>query len=856
MKNNFVHLHCHSHYSLLDGLASPSELAERVAELGQSAVAITDHGNMYGAIDFYTSCMERGIKPIIGYEGYVAPFSRYDKESKKGDITAHHITLLAKNSVGYHNLLFLSTRGYTEGFYYKPRIDMELIRLHHDGLVCLSGCMYSLFSRGVISRMFDDRGYVLLMQDIFGDDFYLECQDHGLTEQKIYKDFLLSQYKNQTVATNDVHYIKQNDAKAHEALLCIGTGTHIYDEKRMRFTSDQLYMKSREEMQELFPAVWLDKTQEISDKCGLEIKLHKTVHIHNPEYAYERLKEECDAIVIGMPEKYLERYKNELEAIRKTGYSEYLLVVSDFIKFALSSNIPIGSGRGSSAGSLVCFLLGITKIDPIQYGLLFERFINTERNEPPDIDVDVSQARRGEIIEYLKNEYGKDKVSQIVTFGSMKTKAAIKDVCRVLQLPFGLGDKICKLIPEPWEGAMKDVWLNDTICTQLIDTIGEEKTNQLFSIATKIEGRLRHSSTHAAGIVISSTPLIENMPLCTKNDTVLTQYDMYGVEKLGLLKFDVLGLRTLDVIYESSRYAGINHDNIPLDDHYVYSQIQRGETFGIFQYEGWGYTKFIKKMQPRNFDHLIALGALYRPGPMASGMADEYVRIMNLGENQHLSHLDGITDDTYGILLYQEQVMQATVKYAGFTLNEADILRKAMGKKDAYLMASVLSSLHDKLIKKGHKKEFADDLVNKINKFARYGWNKAHAVAYAMLSYKTAYLKFTYPTEFFCALLNSELDDGDRIREILVEATTYKVKIAPPRINISSVKFLLHSGIIYAGLLSIKGIGSKACGAIIEEREKNGEYMHADDLRRRIPPKKLNVTMLRILTESGVFDVT
>ena len=843
MIDNFVSLHNHSHYSLLDGLASPAELADRAVELKQPALALTDHGNMSGVIDFYTACKERGIKPIIGYEAYVAPNSRFDKASKKGDITAYHLTLLAKNEIGYKNLIQLATKGYTEGFYYKPRIDMELLKLHSVGIICLSGCIYSQLCRGILNLRsgFDVNGYIIEMVNIFnnGSDFYIEIQDHGLPEQKEYKQYLLK-YINpfNIVATNDVHYLRQEDAKAHDALICIGTGTHIYNEKRLRFPTDQLYIKSRKEMEELFPKEWLDNTLEIADKCNLEIPLHRKVHIHNPKVALKKLKEECDERIKGTGGQYKERYQMELTAIEKTGYAEYLLVVADIMRFARLNNIPIGSGRGSSAGSLVCYLLGITEIDPLHYGLLFERFINIERVEPPDVDVDISQARRQEVINYIRNEYGENRVAQIIAFGSMKAKATIRDVFRVLQLGAKETNIVCKMIPELFEGTIDDIAQNEKVVNYLLGEMRPELVHELFEIARKIEGRLRHSSTHAAGIVISDVPLTDLTPLCKKEDTILTQYDMYSMEKLGLLKFDILGLRTLDVIDEACKYTGIKKQDIPLDDYYTYSQLRHGETFGVFQYEGYGYTKFIQRMQPQNFNHLIALGALYRPGPIASGMADEYVNAMH---GQYSSHLDGITDDTYGILLYQEQVMQAVVKYAGFTMNEADHLRKAIGKKDQALMDIMLTKIGD------------TELKEKIVTFARYGWNKAHAVSYALLSYQTAYLKFNYSTEFFCALLNSEIGDNERVQRIIAEACQYKVKIAPPNINISEVKFKLQDKVIYMGLLAIKGVGAKACEAILDERDK-GEYKNAADLRSRIPPKKLNSAMIKALIEGKSFD--
>lgn len=820
----------------------------------QNAIALTDHGNIFGAVDFFVACKERGIKPIIGMEAYVAPESRLIKESKKGDITAYHLTLLAKDQIGYQNLIQLSSRGFLEGFYYKPRIDMEILKLHSKGLICLSGCIYSMLSRTVLSKAEDNiiKAYMGAMFDIFGPDFYVEVQDHGIPEQKIYKEWLLQNKANLfAVASNDVHYIRQKDARAQEALLCIGTGTHIYDEKRMRFPSDQLYLKSEKEMLKLFPKEWVDRTQEIADQCNVEIELHRKTHIHDPEQAFNKLKEECDGRIGNMDKEHRERYEKELAAIKRTGYAEYLLVVADYISYCRSCGIPIGSGRGSSAGSLICYYMGITEIDPITYGLLFERFINVERVEPPDIDVDVSQERRQEVITYLKNEYGEDRCTQIIAFGSLKAKAVIKDVCRVLQLPFLLGERICRIIGEPFEGTIDDIAQMDNIIALLRAHLDQQQLEDFFYIARKLEGRLRHSSTHAAGVVISDVPLTRVIPLCKREDLILSQYDMYTIERLGLLKFDVLGLRTIDVIFETCGYIGAQHQNIPLNDSLTYQSLANGDTFGVFQYEGYGYTKFIKRMRPQNFDHLIALGALFRPGPLDSGMAEDFVNRMH---GAKYTSLDPILDDTYGILLYQEQVMHMAVKLAGFTMNEADTLRKAIGKKDKELMDAVLKKFADGMAKHGYDYEFREDIINRIITFARYGWNKAHAVSYALLSYKTAYLKFNYSTPYFCALLNSEIGDNDRVREIMANAVQYKVKIQSPKINISDKKFALHDGIIYGGLLAIKGIGTKACEAIVNERNAHGAFEDATDLRKRIPPKNLNSSMMKALIESKVFD--
>ena len=847
----FNHLHCHSHYSLLDGLASPEELIKRAVELKQTALALTDHGNMFGAIEFYTTCKEYGIKPIIGMEAYVAPIECTDKKSKKGEMVYYHITILAKNEEGYQNLIKLATLGYTLGFYYKPRIDIHLLRQYKEGLIILSGCMQGLMSRFILADEFNmARATILDFEKWFGDNFYLELQDMGIPGQDKICEFLQKRIGHvNPVVTNDVHYINKEDARAHDALLCIGTGKNIYDDKRLRIPSDEMYLKSEETMLMDFSKSAVERSAEIADRCDLEIKLNRNMHITKPQIAFFTLKEKCDAQIHKYPKSYQARYDKELEAIQTTGYAEYLLVVADFMEFARHNAIPVGSGRGSSAGSIVCYLLGITEIDPITNGLIFERFINKERIEPPDIDVDVCQARRGEIIEYLKNEYGWDRVAQIVSFGSMKTKQAIRDTCRVLQISYMVGEKITKMIPISTESV--DAFFNRAdikdVLPKLLDT---GLIQDLHQISRKIEGRLRHSSTHAAGVVIANCPLTDVVPLCkkAKDDGLLVQYDMYSISKIGLLKFDILGLKTITVINETCQLADIDKHKIPLDDSYTYVMLQRGNTFGIFQYAGWGYTRFIKEMQPRSFNDLIHLGALFRPGLLDSGMAQEYIERMH-GKQYDL--LDPSLLETYGIILYQEQVMNMAVKYAGFTMNKADILRKAIGKKDKDLMDTILRQFKNGMQKNKHNKEFIDKMVDTIITFARYGWNKAHAVSYALLSYQTAFLKFNYSTEFFCALLNSDIANKDKLREILIEATKYKVKVKPPHVNISDIKFNMRGRELYAGLLSIKGIGEKVCQAIVIERHTHGKFKDQDDLRKRIPKKALNIVAFKALIAAG-----
>lgn len=833
--SDFVHCHLHTHYSLLDGLSSPAELIEKAHSFGQPAISMTDHGNMHGAIEFYKKCKDIGIKPIIGMEAYIAPKSRLDKKAKKGEITAHHITLLAMNNEGYKNLMTLSTLGYTEGFYYKPRIDHEILFKYNAGIICLSGCL-----AGVLAKHSKTNNtpyaidYIGKMAAIFGDRFYLEAMHHNIHEQLLLNDNLRGYNKRRgvpIVATNDVHYTYKEDAFPHETLLCIGTASLLSNEKRFKFPTQEFWLKDHVDMVKLLPKEWVERSCEIAERCDVDIQLGRPHLVRGHAGGFSQLETMCKTLIHGYPTEYERRMEYELKAIKRTGYGEYLLVVADFIKFAKAQGIPIGSGRGSSAGSLVCFLLGITNIDPIKYGLLFERFINPERNEPPDIDVDVCQRRRGEIIDYLRHEYGSANVAQIVTFGTLKTKAVFRDVGRAFGLTFPTVNAICKVLGDHYDGNVTQALLRPEV-RKYLDKINLDK---FAHACRRIEGKMRHSSTHAAGVVISSTALIDLTPLWKKpsSDDLITQYDMHGIEALGLLKFDVLGLRTLTVIHRVCKHLGMDPNDIPLEDSYTYKQLRRGETFGVFQYEGWGYTKFIKRMRPQNFEHIIALGALFRPGTLDSGTADQYLERMHGGGWQSN---DDFLQETYGIMLYQEQVMQKVVKYAGFTMPQADRLRKAISKKDSTIMNEMLKQMH------GVSQSFKDDIIT----FAKYGWNKAHAVSYALLSYQSAYLKYNHPTPFFCELLNSELKDSKRLVRIYGEAKRYDIPIRGADVNISDVEFKIHDGEVYAGLQSIKGVGEGASFAIVAER-RQGVFADAEEFRSRVPKKAVNKTVFESL---------
>lgn len=855
---SFTHLHTHSHYSLLDGLASPEELVVKAKKLGQTTIALTDHGNMSGIFEFYQACMKHDIKPILGYEAYVAPKSRHDKKAKKGEKTSDHLVLLAKDITGYHNLLQLATIAYTEGFYYKPRIDYEMLGIHKDGLICMSACVAGAIPRAILAEdMQRVKLHVTTLRRLFGDDFYLEVQDHGIEEQAITNKWITDNHADiKVVATNDAHYCEPYDARVHDVLLAIGTRKDIYRKDAFKFSTDQFYMKSEGEMRDLFCGEFIDTTQEIADKCNVVIDTTTKRGILDKDAAVSLLKTTCQERVQGFPQKYKERCEYEIDAICKTDYAEYIMVVADFIQFSKAIGIPIGAGRGSSASSLVCYLLGITEIDPIAHGLLFERFINIERIAPPDIDIDVCQARRGELIAYLKSAYGEDNVAQIITFGTLQAKAAVKEACGALAISVTIAGSMSKAIGEHFEGDIHDVLKIKGIQDILKNKLTPAQRNEFIYVLPKLEGRLRSASTHAAGVVVSDEKLINIVPLCkkTSSDELLTQYDMHGVEALGLLKFDILGLKTLTIIAETCDHYGLVASEIPLDDQYVYRMLSNGETHGVFQYSAWGYTKFIKRMRPSTFNHLVDLGALYRPGPLNSGMADTYIDRMKYGTSSSDNNLDDILIDTYGIILYQEQVMKICQRIAGFSMNEADTMRKAIGKKDADLMAEVIAQFKFCAINNmGHTQDYIDDLCDRLVTFARYGWNKAHAVSYALLSYQTAYLKYLYSTGFYCALLNSDLKDAKRLALTHKDALRYKIEFERPHVNISDTRYKVHNGCIYEGLQSLPGLGSRACEAIIEERNTHGNFNNAEDFRIRMPSTAVNKPAFSVLVENGAF---
>ncbi len=872
--NDFVHLHNHTEYSLLDGSCRIKDMIERAKEFGMDAVAITDHGVMYGVIEFYDKAKKAGIKPIIGLETYVAPKSLYEKEPK-AKIKSYHLTLLAKNDIGYKNLLKLSSVAQIDGFYYKPRIDKELLSKHYEGLVILSGCLKGeipqLLLNGEIEKAYNVAKWY---KELVGEDFYLEIQDHGLPEQKKINPLLLKLGEDlgiKVVATNDVHYLRWEDHEAHDILLCIQTATNLDDPKRMRFSSDQFYFKSTQEMAEIFKEIpeVLTNTKEIAEKCNLEFEFGK---FHFPYFEvpegytigtyFKKLAED------GLKKRYKEvtpdirkRFDYEIGIISKMGYEAYFLIVQDFINWAKNKGIPVGPGRGSAAGSLISYCLGITDIDPLRYNLLFERFLNPERVSMPDIDVDICFERRGEVIEYVAQKYGQDHVAQIVTFGRMNARAVVRDVGRSLGMSYGEVDKIAKMIPSGQITLKEAIEIEEDL-KKLMQK--DERVKKLIDISLKLEGLARHASIHAAGVVISRDPLVEHVPLQKMDQgEIVTQYDMKVLEKLGLLKMDFLGLRTLTVIgnavknIERSKGIKLDMNNIPLDDPEVYNLLSRGETVGVFQLESSGMQDVLRGIAPNVFEDLIAVLALYRPGPMGSGMVSDFINRKHGRVEIKYPHpsLKEILKPTYGVILYQEQVMQIASVLSGFTLGEADILRRAMGKKIPEVMKQQRTKFVEGAKKNGVSEEVANHIFDLIDYFAGYGFNKSHSTAYAFISYQTAYLKAHYPVEYMAAVLSSVMGDEDKLANYMRECKRIGIDILLPDINESFSTFTQSENNIRFGLSAIKNVGEKAVLEIIKEREEHGKFTSFDDFYNRVSNLRIiNKKVYESLIKAGAFD--
>lgn len=870
---DFVHLHVHTNYSLLDGACEIDKLARRLSELGMKSCAITDHGVMYGVIDFYKTMHSYGIKPIIGSEVYVAERTMHDKEPGV-DEEQYHLVLLAKDNQGYKNLMKLVSLGFTEGFYYKPRVDMSVIAKYSEGLIALSACLAGKIPSLLLKGNYEGaKSTALQFKSIFGDDnFFIEVQDHGLLDQrKIINDLIsLSQETGiPLVATNDVHYIQKDDALAQDVLLCIQTGKTLDDENRMRFESSEFYLKSSDEMASLFSYIpeAIENTVKIAERCNVTLDFG-TIHLPSfqvpdgytqDEYleqlCYKGARERFPEITSEIKE----RLDYELDTIKKMGYSSYFLIVWDFINYARQKGIMVGPGRGSAAGSLVAYCLYITNIDPLKYNLLFERFLNPERISMPDIDVDFCYERRQEVIDYVVQKYGQDRVAQIVTFGTMAARAAIRDVGRVMGYPYAEVDKIAKMVPAELGITIENALSLNPELKKLYDE--NERVKRLIDIAKALEGFPRHASTHAAGVVISKDPIVEHVPLHKLGDSnITTQYTMTALEELGLLKMDFLGLRTLTVIRDAiniirrTKNKDINLDKLPLNDKKVYEMLSQGNTAGVFQLESSGMRNLLTELKPETFQDVVAIIGLYRPGPLGSGAADDFIKSKNGLKPIKYLHpkLEPILSETYGIILYQEQAMKIAQELAGFSLAQADILRKAMGKKKQDVMAAQRESFINGCIKNGIDKITAGKIFDEISYFAGYGFNKAHTAAYAVIAYQTAYLKAHFPVEYMAALLTSVMDNTDKVAYYINECRHMGIEVLPPDINESYEAFTVVSDKIRFGLTAVKNVGQNVAKAIIQARKEKGRFTSLADFIEKVSGE-VNKKALESLIKSGAF---
>jgi DNA polymerase-3 subunit alpha len=882
MLQGFIHLHLHSQYSLLDGAIKFEDLFPQAKEFGMEAVALTDHGNLFGAYEFYKKAKETGIKPIIGCEIYVTPKINPDNPSEG---KTHHLTVLSMNQKGYQNLSRLVTTAYFDGFYRRPRVDHELLDKHNEGLIVLSGCLNSELSKAIFSKDMNAALDVAAMyREIFGDRYYLEVQATGLEEQKRVNKKVREIGEKlgiPLVATNDCHFLRREDTKPHDALLCIQTGSSISDENRFRFQGDQYYLKSEGEMLGDLPGFEdaINRTAEVAKRCNFEfeqtgyklpefeVEGDKPLDEYMSELSREKLQEKINEGLIPQEkfEEYSQRLETELKIILEMGFPGYFLVVADFINYAKSNGIPVGPGRGSAAGSLVAYVLGITEVDPIPYNLIFERFLNPERISMPDIDIDFCGEGRDEVIRYVTEKYGADKVAQIGTFGTMSAKAVVRDVGRVLGIPYADVDKISKLIPS-FRGKVFSIDKAIKEVKEIKDLInGSPQLQEMIELARPLENMVRHSSTHAAGIVISNEPLADHIPLYkgSKNE-VVTQFDMNSIEELGFVKFDFLGLKTLTVIdkalkmirenYDSDKWVRI--DRIPLDDKKVYELLMTGRTRGIFQIESSGMRDVLNKLHPTQFEDLIALLALYRPGPLDSGMVDDFIKRKHGKQKIQfpLPELQEILNDTYGLFVYQEQIMQTASVVAEYSLGEADLLRRAMGKKKPEEMKAQRDRFLEGAKKKNIKDKKAKEIFDSMEKFAEYSFNKSHSTAYALITYQTAYLKAHFPAEFMAALLSVESGNTDKVISNITECKQMGIPVLAPDVNESMAEFTASNGKIRFGLSGIKNVGNSTVEAIIEAREEKGNFESIFNFCERVEARKLNRRTFESLIKSGAFD--
>lgn len=879
----FAHLHVHTEYSLLDGSNKIKECIARVKELGMDSVAITDHGVMFGVIDFYRAAKAEGIRPILGSEVYVAPGSRFEKTpGLGGEDRYYHLVLLAENDTGYHNLMKIVSKGFTEGYYYKPRVDLEVLEAYHEGIIALSACLAGEVQKYVSRGLYEEgKEAALRYERIFGKgNFFLELQDHGIPMQQTVNQSLLrmsSETGIALVATNDVHYTYADDVKPHDILLCLQTGKKLADEDRMRYEGGQYYIKSEEEMRALFPYALeaLENTEKIARRCSVEIEFGVTklpkYDVPDGKNSWEYLNELCgeglERLYQPVPKELRERLAYELSVIRTMGYVDYFLIVWDFIKYAKDHGIMVGPGRGSAAGSLVSYCLGITTIDPVKYQLLFERFLNPERVSMPDIDVDFAPEGRQEVIDYVSRKYGADCVVQIVTFGTLAARGVIRDVGRVMDLPYAFVDNIAKMIPQELNITLKGALEKNSELRKLYEE--DEQVKELVDMSKRLEGLPRHTSMHAAGVVISQKSIDEYVPLSLGSDgSVTTQFTMTTLEELGLLKMDFLGLRNLTVIKSAqelikrSRGKEIDLDQIDYNDKDVLDYVGTGKTDGVFQLESAGMKSFIKELKPQSLEDIIAGIALYRPGPM--DFIPQYIKGKNHQDliTYDCPQLEPILESTYGCIVYQEQVMQIVRDLAGYTLGRSDLLRRAMSKKKGDVMQKerqnfvygneaegVLGCVNN-----GIDEATANKIYDEMIDFAKYAFNKSHAAAYAVISYQTAYLKYYYPVEFMAALMTSVIDNSSKVSEYIYSTRQMGIRVLPPDINKGEGDFSVDNGSIRYGLAAIKSVGRPVIQAVVEEREKRGPFKNLKDFAERLSGKETNKRTIENFIKAGAFD--
>ncbi len=877
MSADFVHLHNHSEFSLLDGACKVTDLVQRTVELGMPAIALTDHGALHGAVDFYSICKSNGVQPIIGCEVYICK-DRHEKtggQKSRGGEYANHLLLLAKDEVGYKNLVKLSSIGYTEGFYYRPRIDSGLLAQHREGLIATSGCMSSEIPTLYLAG--DDAGAwekAMWYRDLFGDDFYIEVQRHNLSEEVPLNKQLVKLAKklgSKLIATNDTHYLHKTHAEAHDCLLCIGTGKSVSDVERMKFDTDEFYLKTPKEMSELFSDIpeALLNTREVAEKCNISLDFSAR---HLPRFPLPDGEENETAYLtklarVGMSRRYRDispeledRLNYELRVIEQMGFSGYFLIVSDFVRYARSIDVPVGPGRGSAAGSIVCYALGITSLDPIRFDLYFERFLNPERISMPDIDIDFHDEGRAKVIEYVREKYGAESVAQIITFGRLKARAVVRDVGRVLGMSYADMDKLAKKIPDGPSSSLENATDGNPELSQLLSE--REDFRKVWEVGGALEGLCRHASTHAAGVVITPGPLTDYVPLFRQSDgSITTQFDMNIVDKIGLLKMDFLGLRTLNVIDLCSQMLVKRGVTLDLDtiyesfDEKTYDLLGRGDTTGVFQLESGGMREWLTKLKPNCIDDIVAMVALYRPGPM--NMIGDFIDRKHGRTAVSYLHpkLEPILKQTYGVIVYQEQVLRIARDVAGFTLGRADILRKAMGKKQKEEMEKVrIEFVQGCLSHSGLSKKLAEEIYELVRKFSEYGFVKAHAACYAVLAYQTAYLKANYPAEFMASVIASYHGDTKQMPKIINDARRNNVEVLPPDVNQSDRNFAVVGGAVRCGLENIKNIGAAPVESIITSREKDGFFTSFFDLATRVDSRVVNRKVIESLIGAGALD--